>query len=150
MASIKKSRGLGWFQINLRVWDQHHKFHQGQLSGSQSSSEPLRRRQMLGAPCWWEEPQGPTLVSFAGGLGVSQLNGVRSWPAYISSAPGFPLRVSKRRLFKAGGWEACGRPPGLVQGLRKPAEDDGPNADPPNKNRRRRQRTDSTKAWRRL
>lgn len=47
-------------------------FHQGQLSGSQSSSEPLRRRQMLGIPYWWEEPQGPTLVSFAGGLGVSQ------------------------------------------------------------------------------
>lgn len=130
MGSIKKSRGLGWFQINLRVWDQHHKFHRGQLSGSQSSSEPLRR-QMLGVPCWWEEPQGPTLVSFAGGLGLSQLNGVRSWPAYISSALGFLLTVSKRRLFKAGGWEACGRPPGLVQGLRKQAEDDGPNADPP-------------------
>lgn len=91
------------------------------LSGEDNVGHPLvvggATRAHSGELCW--------------GLGVSQINGVRVWPAYISSAPGFLLTVSNRRLFKAGGWEACGRPLCPVQGLRKLVEDDGPNSDPP-------------------
>lgn len=61
--------------------------------------------------------------------GLSYVGG-RCWSAYISSAPAFILTVSKGKLFKAGGWEACGRPLGLAHGLRTHAEDGAPNSDP--------------------
>ena len=109
---------------------------------------------MLGTPCWREESLALPLVGFAGRLGVSATWG-RVWLVYINSVPGCLFTVSQRRLFKAGGWEACGRPLGLAHGLRSQAEDmpqililkEPPR---PNKNRSGRQRPDSTGAWRRL